>query len=250
MSQGARVFTVRQLYRRLVREMHRIEIMPIRRKTRFNLKEAFELDRGMVDDQDFQELLEDGEAALRVLQWLRGLPQACITHTHSHTHTHPSWDKLSFIHPLIYQIPPSLHPSIHPSIHPFIHLSIYPSIHPFILPFKLMRVSCTACFFYACMQNNSSWESHCAHLVFSYFSVLSSAFHSSVHSFLMCPLVHLSTQTTEVQAWGSCFNRNGVSKNIFRRHCFVYRPSSIHPWMLLQSEQISTLRSSETYTAF
>lgn len=63
------------LYRRLLRDARAFPVPPIRRKLEYNYKEMFVLQRDEKDPERLQELMKAGEAALRVLRWMRHLPQ-------------------------------------------------------------------------------------------------------------------------------------------------------------------------------
>ena len=65
-----------QLYRRLLRDAQAFPVPPITRKLKYNYKEIFDLHRDEKDPERLMELKEAGEAALRVLRWLKHLPQA------------------------------------------------------------------------------------------------------------------------------------------------------------------------------
>lgn len=68
------------LYRRLVRDANKFELEPIKRKLKINYRTVIQLDRGEIGVADMNELLEDGEAALRVTTWLRTRDKACSHH--------------------------------------------------------------------------------------------------------------------------------------------------------------------------
>ena len=68
-----------RLYRRLLRDARKFPVKPIRRKLAYNYREMFDLYREESDPQKIGQLLEDGEAAIRVLKWVRGLPQVVLT---------------------------------------------------------------------------------------------------------------------------------------------------------------------------
>ena len=64
-----------RLYRRLLRDIRKFPVKPIRRKLAYNYREMFDLYREESDPQKLGQLLENGEAAIRILKWVRGLPQ-------------------------------------------------------------------------------------------------------------------------------------------------------------------------------
>ena len=63
------------LYRELLRDARAFPLAPIRRKLEYNYREMFDLHRPVSCPEKQEELLGDGKAALRVLRWLKGLPQ-------------------------------------------------------------------------------------------------------------------------------------------------------------------------------
>ena len=63
------------LYRKLLRDARAFPLPPIRRKLEYNYREMFDLHRTESCLAKQEELLGDGKAALRVLRWLKGLPQ-------------------------------------------------------------------------------------------------------------------------------------------------------------------------------
>ena len=67
-----------RLYRRLLRDARKFPVKPIGRKLAYNYREMFDLYREENDPQKIGKLLVDGEAAIRVLKWVRGLPQVVL----------------------------------------------------------------------------------------------------------------------------------------------------------------------------
>jgi len=66
-----------QLYRKLLRDARKFPLPPIRRKLEHNYREMFDLHKTETCSSKQEELLGDGEAALRVLHWLKTLPPVC-----------------------------------------------------------------------------------------------------------------------------------------------------------------------------
>lgn len=68
-----------QLYRALLRSLRQADALPapLKSKAAFNVRQLFEFYRNRADPTTAESLLEDGRAALRLLQWLRTLPQVC-----------------------------------------------------------------------------------------------------------------------------------------------------------------------------
>ena len=64
-----------RLYRQLLRDARAFPLPPIRRKLEYNYREMFDLHKTESCPAKQQELLGDGKAALRVLRWLKALPQ-------------------------------------------------------------------------------------------------------------------------------------------------------------------------------
>lgn len=67
------------LYRALLRSLRQADALPapLKSKAAFNVRQLFDFYRNRADPTTAESLLEDGRAALRLLQWLRTLPQVC-----------------------------------------------------------------------------------------------------------------------------------------------------------------------------
>jgi hypothetical protein len=65
------------LYRKLLRDARTFPVPPVRRKLEYNYREMFDLHRAEPCSAKQEELIDDGEAALRVLKWMRLLPSVC-----------------------------------------------------------------------------------------------------------------------------------------------------------------------------
>lgn len=72
------------LYRKLLRDARHFPVLPIRRKLRYNYREMFDLHREETCSQNIKELMQAGHAALRVLAWLKSLPEVGYYHVTLH----------------------------------------------------------------------------------------------------------------------------------------------------------------------
>ena len=63
------------LYRELLRESSNFPVAPVGRKFAFNAREVFEIHRKEQRPAVIERLYEDGLAGLRVIAWLKLLPQ-------------------------------------------------------------------------------------------------------------------------------------------------------------------------------
>lgn len=63
------------LYRQLLREAKHFPVAPVGRKIAFNTREVFEIHRGESQTAEIERLHAGGQAALRVIAWLKLLPQ-------------------------------------------------------------------------------------------------------------------------------------------------------------------------------
>ena len=75
------------VYRRLVREARTFPIGPVGRKIQYNVRQLFEHHKEERRPEHLERLREDCEAALRIIAWLRCLPEVCCTRP-SHPFTH------------------------------------------------------------------------------------------------------------------------------------------------------------------
>ncbi len=67
------------LYRKLLRAVKDFPVAPVARKLRHNIREVFEVHKAEQDPSNIERLHSDGGAALRVIAFLRQLPQ--VAHT-------------------------------------------------------------------------------------------------------------------------------------------------------------------------
>ena len=63
------------LYRQLLREASHFPVAPVGRKFAFNAREVFEIHRGEQRSKEIERLHAGGQAALRVIAWLKLLPK-------------------------------------------------------------------------------------------------------------------------------------------------------------------------------
>ena len=68
------------VYRQWLREVRKLKVPPIQRKLRVNFRQAIETNRGQQALGTSTKLQEQAQAALRVVQWLRQLPQVLPNH--------------------------------------------------------------------------------------------------------------------------------------------------------------------------
>jgi hypothetical protein len=64
------------LYRSLVREAHKLDALPVQRKLCYNAKQLWSFYSRVQDPDRLHQLHEEAQAAVRVVRWLRELPQA------------------------------------------------------------------------------------------------------------------------------------------------------------------------------
>lgn len=67
----------RSLYRSLLREVRRVRAAPLQRKLGYNIRQLFDFYSGSppASPELLAALHDEARAALRVLRWLRGLPE-------------------------------------------------------------------------------------------------------------------------------------------------------------------------------
>ena len=63
------------LYRRLLRAVKDFPVRPVARKLQFNVREVYDIHKTEQAPASIERLHSDGEAALRVIAFLRHLPQ-------------------------------------------------------------------------------------------------------------------------------------------------------------------------------
>lgn len=73
-----KVLSALGLYRRLLRDAHHFPVAPIKRKLLYNVREMYDLHKQETDLAEIERLIGDGEAALRVLSWMKSLPEVCL----------------------------------------------------------------------------------------------------------------------------------------------------------------------------
>lgn len=74
-----------QLYRQLFRAAKAFPVQPVGRKIAYNCRELFDWYRQESRPEELQSLHEDAHAALRVISWMRTLPEVVqITSLHTY----------------------------------------------------------------------------------------------------------------------------------------------------------------------
>lgn len=66
------------LYRTLLRDARKFPVGPVSRKLEYNYREMFELYRDEKSTEKISELMQAGKAALRILHWLKCLPEVTL----------------------------------------------------------------------------------------------------------------------------------------------------------------------------